>query len=77
MLQVRALFELYDADGDKALSLNELTTLLQDIGNKITALPAVRGAVCLARDPFLADVPPDETRCMNRQRKWPPNRAST
>jgi Ca2+-binding EF-hand superfamily protein len=40
-LQVRALFDLYDSDADNALDLNELAVLLQEIGNKITALPAV------------------------------------
>lgn len=33
---------MYDSDADNNLSLNELCQLLQDIGNKITALPAVR-----------------------------------
>ena len=40
--KVRELFELYDSDGDNSLTLNELAVLLQEIGNKITALPAVR-----------------------------------
>ena len=40
-LQVRALFDLHDSDADNALNLNELAVLLQEIGNKITALPAV------------------------------------
>jgi len=40
-LQVKELFELYDKDGDESLSLNELAIMLQDIGNKITTLPAV------------------------------------
>ena len=40
-LQVRALFDLYDSNCDNALDLNELAVLLQEIGNKITALPAV------------------------------------
>jgi Ca2+-binding EF-hand superfamily protein len=40
-LQVRALFDLHDSDADNALNLNELAILLQEIGNKITALPAV------------------------------------
>jgi phosphoribosylcarboxyaminoimidazole (NCAIR) mutase len=39
--QVRALFDRYDSDADNALSLNELAVLLQEIGYKITALPAV------------------------------------
>ncbi|KAK7693832.1 hypothetical protein QCA50_003404 [Cerrena zonata] len=38
--QVKELFELYDSDADNSLSLNELAVLLQEIGNKITALPA-------------------------------------
>lgn len=38
--KVRHLFELYDADHDGSLTLNELAHLLQDVGNKITALPA-------------------------------------
>jgi NADH dehydrogenase len=35
------LFDLYDADCDNKLDLNELAVLLQEIGNKITTLPAV------------------------------------
>jgi len=38
--EVRELFDLYDANNDNSLSLNELALLLQDLGNKITALPA-------------------------------------
>ncbi|KDQ60882.1 hypothetical protein JAAARDRAFT_31884 [Jaapia argillacea MUCL 33604] len=38
--KVRELFQLYDSDKDESLTLNELTVLLQEIGNKITALPA-------------------------------------
>ncbi|KIJ69108.1 hypothetical protein HYDPIDRAFT_144787 [Hydnomerulius pinastri MD-312] len=38
--KVRVLFDLYDSDADNSLSLNELCTLLEEIGNKITALPA-------------------------------------
>lgn len=41
-LQVKELFELYDKDKDESLTLNELAAMLQDIGNKITTLPAVR-----------------------------------
>ncbi|EKM55109.1 uncharacterized protein PHACADRAFT_183946 [Phanerochaete carnosa HHB-10118-sp] len=37
---VRELFDLYDSDADSSLNLNELAVLLQEIGNKITALPA-------------------------------------
>lgn len=46
--QVKELFEMYDSDADNNLSLNELCQLLQDIGNKITALPAVRMSYSLA-----------------------------
>ncbi|PCH37785.1 mitochondrial NADH dehydrogenase [Wolfiporia cocos MD-104 SS10] len=38
--KVRELFDLYDKDADNSLTLNELAVLLQEIGNKITALPA-------------------------------------
>ncbi|KAJ6624528.1 hypothetical protein B0H10DRAFT_725699 [Mycena sp. CBHHK59/15] len=38
--QVKELFDLYDSDADNSLSLNELTQLLMEIGNKITSLPA-------------------------------------
>ncbi|KAA1469406.1 mitochondrial NADH dehydrogenase [Dentipellis sp. KUC8613] len=38
--KVRELFDLYDSDSDNSLTLNELAVLLQEIGNKITALPA-------------------------------------
>ncbi|EPS95185.1 FAD/NAD-binding domain-containing protein [Fomitopsis schrenkii] len=37
---VRELFKAYDSDSDDALTLNELATLLQELGNKITSLPA-------------------------------------
>ena len=40
--KVRELFDLYDSDSDNSLNLNELAVLLQEVGNKITALPAVR-----------------------------------
>jgi len=40
LVQVKELFQLYDADADNSLSLNELLILLQELGNKITALPA-------------------------------------
>ena len=43
--QVKELFELYDKDHDHSLTLNELAAMLQDIGNKITTLPAVRLSV--------------------------------
>jgi Ca2+-binding EF-hand superfamily protein len=39
--QVKELFDLFDTDKDHALNLNELAALLEDIGSKITALPAV------------------------------------
>ena len=42
LVKVRELFDLYDSDSDNSLSLNELAILLQELGNKITALPAVR-----------------------------------
>ncbi|KAK0239728.1 hypothetical protein EDD85DRAFT_1021123 [Armillaria nabsnona] len=38
--KVRELFEMYDTDADNSLSLNEVVLLLEDIGNKITSLPA-------------------------------------
>jgi len=38
--KVRELFELFDSDKDDTLTLNELAVMLQEIGNKITALPA-------------------------------------
>ncbi|KAF8559689.1 nucleotide-binding domain-containing protein [Imleria badia] len=38
--KVRTLFDLYDSDADNSLTLNELCMLLEEIGNKITALPA-------------------------------------
>ncbi|KAF7322483.1 hypothetical protein HMN09_00026700 [Mycena chlorophos] len=38
--EVKQLFELYDKDADNSLTLNELTQLLSELGNKITALPA-------------------------------------
>ncbi|KAF8891236.1 nucleotide-binding domain-containing protein [Infundibulicybe gibba] len=38
--QAKGLFEMYDSDADNSLSLNELVHLLQEIGNKITSLPA-------------------------------------
>ncbi|KAH9833022.1 nucleotide-binding domain-containing protein [Rhodofomes roseus] len=37
---VRELFKAYDKDSDDALTLNELAVLLQELGNKITSLPA-------------------------------------
>jgi NADH dehydrogenase FAD-containing subunit len=38
--KVRDLFQSYDSDADNTLNLNELATLLENVGNKITALPA-------------------------------------
>ncbi|KAK2466734.1 hypothetical protein APHAL10511_000992 [Amanita phalloides] len=38
--KVKELFKRYDTDADNNLSLNELLALLQDIGTRITALPA-------------------------------------
>ncbi|KAJ6502224.1 hypothetical protein C8R45DRAFT_819047 [Mycena sanguinolenta] len=38
--EVKQLFDLYDSDADNSLTLNELTQLLIEIGNKITSLPA-------------------------------------
>lgn len=40
LVKVKELFEKYDSDADNNLSLNELVKLLEEIGNKITALPA-------------------------------------
>jgi hypothetical protein len=39
--QVRDMFERYDVDHDDTLSINEVATLLAELGNKITSLPAV------------------------------------
>lgn len=41
LVEVRALFEMYDKDQDNNLSLNELVQLLQSIEKSLTALPAV------------------------------------
>ncbi|KAF9469289.1 nucleotide-binding domain-containing protein [Collybia nuda] len=40
LVKVKELFDLYDSDADNNLSLNELARLLEEIGNKITTLPA-------------------------------------
>ncbi|EIN07055.1 mitochondrial NADH dehydrogenase [Punctularia strigosozonata HHB-11173 SS5] len=40
LAKVEELFKLYDSDSDNSLTLNELVVLLQEIGNRITALPA-------------------------------------
>ncbi|KAI0031723.1 nucleotide-binding domain-containing protein [Vararia minispora EC-137] len=37
---VRDMFEMFDKDKDDALTLNELAVLLQELGSRITALPA-------------------------------------
>ncbi|KAG6331259.1 hypothetical protein ID866_7829 [Astraeus odoratus] len=37
--KVRILFDRYDSDADNSLSLNELCKLLEELGNRITALP--------------------------------------
>ncbi|KAL4077285.1 pyridine nucleotide-disulfide oxidoreductase-domain-containing protein [Scleroderma yunnanense] len=37
--KVRTLFDRYDSDADNTLSLNELCKLLEELGNRITALP--------------------------------------
>ncbi|KII89196.1 hypothetical protein PLICRDRAFT_139528 [Plicaturopsis crispa FD-325 SS-3] len=38
--KVRTLFDMYDSDADNSLTLNELVSLLQELGSKITSLPA-------------------------------------
>ncbi|QRW01530.1 NADH dehydrogenase [Ceratobasidium sp. AG-Ba] len=38
--KLRDLFDAYDKDKDGSLGLNELVILLEELGNKITALPA-------------------------------------
>jgi NADH dehydrogenase len=40
LVQVKELFQLYDSDADNSLSLNELLKLLEEVGNRITSLPA-------------------------------------
>ena len=40
LVKVKELFELYDADSDNSLSLNELFVLLEEVGNRLTSLPA-------------------------------------
>ena len=40
LVQVRELFQLYDSDADNSLTLNELFKLLEEIGSRITSLPA-------------------------------------
>ncbi|KIK59475.1 hypothetical protein GYMLUDRAFT_44452 [Collybiopsis luxurians FD-317 M1] len=38
--KAREIFQMYDTNGDNVLSLNELAKLLEDLGSKITSLPA-------------------------------------
>ncbi|KAG8833379.1 hypothetical protein FRC17_010775 [Serendipita sp. 399] len=38
--KVRDMFQRYDIDHDDSLSINEVATLLAELGNKITSLPA-------------------------------------
>ena len=40
LVQVKELFQLYDSDADNSLSLNELLRLLEEVGSRITSLPA-------------------------------------
>ncbi|KIK08159.1 hypothetical protein K443DRAFT_663480 [Laccaria amethystina LaAM-08-1] len=40
LVEVKQLFQMYDTDADDSLSLNELVKLLEEIGNRITSLPA-------------------------------------
>jgi len=40
LVKVKEMFQMYDSDADDSLSLNELVSLLEEIGNKITSLPA-------------------------------------
>jgi Ca2+-binding EF-hand superfamily protein len=39
--EVRDMFERYDIDHDDSLTINEVATLLAELSNKITSLPAV------------------------------------
>jgi Ca2+-binding EF-hand superfamily protein len=43
--KVRDMFERYDMDRDDSLGINEVATLLAELGKKITALPAVSNGV--------------------------------
>ena len=54
--QVRELFERYDTDKDNSLDMNELAVLLSEIGNKLTALPAV---IWPSRFLSMTKLPPD------------------
>ena len=69
--QVRELFNLYDKDQDDSLTLNELATLLQELGNKITALPAVRDILSVQLRDSL------NRSATFRRRKWPANKVIT
>ncbi|KAJ3792245.1 hypothetical protein GGU11DRAFT_803312 [Lentinula aff. detonsa] len=40
VLKAREIFTMYDKNGDNTLELNELVKLLEDLGSKITSLPA-------------------------------------
>ncbi|KAI5894247.1 nucleotide-binding domain-containing protein [Schizophyllum commune H4-8] len=40
LTQIKDLFVQYDSDADNSLELNELVRLLEDLGKKITSLPA-------------------------------------
>ncbi|PFH54142.1 hypothetical protein AMATHDRAFT_72670 [Amanita thiersii Skay4041] len=40
LVKVKELFDRFDTDADNSLSLNELLLLLQEVGKKITTLPA-------------------------------------
>lgn len=39
--EVRDMFERYDIDHDDSLTINQVATLLAELSNKITSLPAV------------------------------------
>ena len=47
LVQVRELFQMYDTDADESLSFNELIKLLEEVGNRITSLPAVSPTLTL------------------------------
>jgi hypothetical protein len=55
--QVRDMFERYDVDHDDSLTINEVATLLAELGNKITSLPAVRCSVLLLRRSMMLNSP--------------------
>lgn len=56
--EVRELFERYDTDKDNSLDMNELAVLLSEIGNKLTALPAVMRP---SRFSGITKLPPDSS----------------